>query len=41
MAKVKESVLNEAREKQVTFKGDAIGLPADFSAATFRPERSG
>lgn len=39
VAKVKEAVLNEAREKQVTFKGDPTGLPADFSTATLQARR--
>ena len=42
MAKVKERILKEAREKQrVSYKGIPIRLSADFSKETFQSEGSG
>lgn len=39
MAKDKETVLKEARGKQVTFKGNPVRLPADSSAAALWARR--
>uniref|UniRef100_A0A8D0WU05 L1 transposable element RRM domain-containing protein n=1 Tax=Sus scrofa TaxID=9823 RepID=A0A8D0WU05_PIG len=42
MAKVKERILKAVREKQrINDKGTPIGLSADFSTETLRPEGSG
>ena len=42
MAKVKERILNAAREKQrVSYKGTSIRLSDDFSIETLQARRSG
>ena len=41
MARVKARILKAARERQrVTYKGNPIRLPADYSAEICRPEGS-